>query len=231
MSITESVEQIQERIADACLRVGRKPDSVRLMAVSKMQPLPSIEAAWNAGVRLFGENRVQEADEKFTLFKEQHPELELHLIGTLQRNKTNAASMLFDCVQSVDREALIDKLGKACTSRPKPLPILLELHTGEDSKTGFPNIDGLCRAVERVLPYSSLVVQGLMTIAPNTEDKARIRASFRSLISAYNILSSRFPSCDWSCLSMGMSSDFETAIEEGSTLIRIGTAIFGRRPA
>ncbi|MDR2151020.1 MAG: YggS family pyridoxal phosphate-dependent enzyme [Spirochaetaceae bacterium] len=229
MNIIESVQHVQERIADACRRVGRKPDSVQLMAVSKTQPLSSIESAWNAGIRLFGENRVQEAAEKFTIFKEQHPEIKLHLIGALQRNKTSTALKLFDCVQSVDREPLIDKLGKTYASGTHPLPILLEFHTGEDSKIGFPTLDSLCRAAECALRYPSLVVRGLMTIAPYTDDKAQIRASFRSLVAARSSLTARFPACDWSCLSMGMSNDFEIAIEEGSSLVRVGTAIFGSR--
>lgn len=229
MNIAESVKQVRERIAEACRRSGRAPDSVKLMAVSKGQPLSSIEAAWEAGIRLFGENRVQEAGEKFTSFKEEHPETAVHLIGALQRNKAGVSSMLFDCVQSIDREAIISKMGKICASRSKPMPILLEMHTGEESKAGFPDIDSLCKAVESTLLYPSLVLKGLMTIAPYTDDKAQVRSSFRSLVSARDILYSRFPTCDLSCLSMGMSGDFEIAIEEGSTLVRIGTALFTRQ--
>ncbi|MDR2103755.1 MAG: alanine racemase, partial [Treponema sp.] len=135
----------------------------------------------------------------------------------------------FDGIQSIDRDALIDELGVLTSGRDKPLMILLELHTGEDSKTGYPDVDSLCRAAERALSYPGLLLKGLMTMAPYRADQKSIRASFRTLVSAKTLLESRFPGADWSCLSMGMSGDFEIAIEEGSTLVRIGTAVFGER--
>jgi pyridoxal phosphate enzyme (YggS family) len=201
------------------------------MGVSKFHGLPEIEDAWNTGLRLFGENRVQEAAEKFSVFKARHPETELHLIGSLQRNKAKTAVSLFDAIDSVDREALIDELGALSNGRETALPILLELHTAEDSKSGFPNLDSLYRAAERVYAFPGLALGGLMTLAPFTSDERLIRASFRALLEARDKLAARFPDYDWSCLSMGMSNDFEIAIEEGATLIRIGTALFGERHA
>jgi pyridoxal phosphate enzyme (YggS family) len=229
MGIPEAIETIQERIQKACARSGRKAEEVRLMGVSKFPALPAIEEAWNAGIRLFGESRVQEASAKFPDFKVKHPETELHLIGSLQRNKAKIVTGLFDAVQSVDRDELIAGLGGLTGDRKTPLLILLEYHTAEDSKSGYPDMDSLCRAAEKALTFPGLALRGLMTMAPLTQDEAAIRASFRALVSARDALAVRFPAVDWSCLSMGMSGDFEIAIEEGSTLVRIGTAIFGAR--
>ncbi|MDR3335199.1 MAG: YggS family pyridoxal phosphate-dependent enzyme [Treponema sp.] len=229
MTITEAVAGIREKILQAALRSGRNPDDIRLMGVSKFHGISEIEEAWQGGIRLFGESRVQEAADKFAGFTAGHPGAELHLIGSLQRNKAKAAYTLFDYIQSVDREALITCLGDLTANQDRPLGILLEFHTGEETKTGFPDEDSLCRAVEQVLSYPGLALRGLMTMAPYTDDTRIIRASFRALSGARNRLEARFPDCDWSCLSMGMSSDFEIAIEEGSTIIRIGTALFGER--
>jgi pyridoxal phosphate enzyme (YggS family) len=207
------------------------------MGVSKFHPISKIEEAYNHGLRLFGENRVQEAAEKFPPFIESHPGCELHMIGTLQRNKARLAQ-LFDCVQSVDREEIIIELAKHAGGREKPLRVLLELHTGELSKSGFPDEESLLRAAEKTLALPGLEAAGLMTMAPFGADEKRIRASFRALVHAREVLISHFPpggpspggpSPGWACLSMGMSGDFEIAVEEGSTLLRIGTAIFGER--
>jgi pyridoxal phosphate enzyme (YggS family) len=172
---------------------------------------------------------VREAEEKFAGFAPSHPGAELHLIGSLQRNKAKAASSLFDCIQSVDRDSLILELAKHGAGRPKPLGILLELHTGEESKSGFPDGDSLYRAAEILASSPGLLPMGLMTMAPFTEEQKRIRASFRALVKAGEGLKARFPQWDWSCLSMGMSGDFEIAVEEGASLLRIGTLIFGER--
>jgi pyridoxal phosphate enzyme (YggS family) len=196
------------------------------MGVSKFQPLAALEEAWGAGIRLFGESRVQEAAEKFAFFREARKGAELHLIGPLQRNKAKRAALLFDQVQSVDREELAGELGKAAAARERALEVLLELRTGEETKTGFPDIDGLCRGAEKALSYPSLKLRGLMTIAPYTNDEKILRQAFRLVCAARDALESRFPEADWSCLSMGMSNDFEIAIEEGATLLRIGTALF-----
>ncbi|MDR2537026.1 MAG: YggS family pyridoxal phosphate-dependent enzyme [Treponema sp.] len=228
-TIAIAMERIEERIQRACDRGGRKRSEVRLMGVSKFHALPEIEDARNAGLRLFGENRVQEAAEKFSVFKARRPETELHLIGPLQRNKAKAAVSLFDAIDSVDREALIDELGALASGRETALPILLELHTAEDTKSGFPNLDSLYHAAEKAYIFPGLALGGLMTMAPFTSDERLIRASFRALSAARDKLAARFPDRDWSCLSMGMSNDFEIAIEEGATLIRIGTALFGER--
>ncbi|MDR2786284.1 MAG: YggS family pyridoxal phosphate-dependent enzyme [Treponema sp.] len=236
--IAPAVAAVRERIDAACARSGRKTAEVRLMGVSKFHPLEAIEAAWKAGLTLFGESRVQEAAGKFSagagaVFRENHPEIELHMIGSLQRNKANPAVSLFDCVQSVDRDELITELGKHASVRTArgsaPLGVLLELNAGEESKSGYRGEDALLRGAEKLLVTPGLAAQGLMIMAPFTGDTAAIRRAFRSLAALQAKLRTRFPDGDWSCLSMGMSGDFEIAIEEGSTLVRIGTAIFGER--
>ncbi|MDR2071259.1 MAG: YggS family pyridoxal phosphate-dependent enzyme [Treponema sp.] len=231
MRVADAAARIRERMAAACERSGRKPEEVRLMGVSKFHSRERVEEAWNAGLTLFGENRVQEASEKFAGFAGSHPGAELHLIGSLQRNKAKAAVSLFDWVESLDRDELIVCLGKLSAVRDIPLSILFELNSGEASKSGYPDEDSLFRAAETALAFPSLRIRGLMTMAPFTDDTALIRRAFRSLAKARDRLQAGFPECDWSCLSMGMSGDYETAIEEGSTLVRIGTAIFGERPA
>jgi pyridoxal phosphate enzyme (YggS family) len=151
------------------------------------------------------------------------------MIGSLQRNKAKPASALFDCVQSVDRDELITTLGGIAAGREPPLNVLLEMHTGEESKSGYPDTDALCRAVELALSFPGLALSGLMTMAPFTKNIPAVRKSFRTLVSARERLAARFPEVGFSCLSMGMSNDFEIAVEEGSTLVRIGTAVFGER--
>jgi len=238
MSIAENIEALEERIAQACLRCGRKREEIILMGVTKFQPVEAVDEAWKAGLRCFGESRVQEAAAKFKSFKEEHPDTELHLIGALQRNKAKLAASLFDCIDCLDRESLATELAKHTADRSSPLPLLLEFRTGEDSKSGFTGFDDLFRTVELILACPSLSIRGLMTIAPNTRDEKILRSAFRKLVEVRQELERRFPAEDqaeskvgnrWSCLSMGMSGDFETAIEEGSTLLRIGSAIFGER--
>jgi pyridoxal phosphate enzyme (YggS family) len=234
MIIAKNIETIEERIAQACLRCGRKREEITLMGVTKFQPAEAIDEAWKAGLRCFGESRVQEAAAKFENFREEYPDTELHLIGALQRNKAKLAVSLFDYIDCLDRESLAAELAKHTTARSNPLPLLLEFRTGEDSKSGFTGLDDLFRTVELILACPSLSVRGLMTIAPNTREDGVVRSAFRRLVKVRDELERRFPADSrqwhsWSCLSMGMSGDFETAVEEGSTLLRIGSAIFGER--
>jgi pyridoxal phosphate enzyme (YggS family) len=158
------------------------------------------------------------------------------MIGALQRNKAKSAAFLFDCIQSLDREVLVPELAKYAADREHPLPLLLEFRTGEDSKSGFTDLDELFKTVERIFACPSLSIRGLMTIAPNTRDEKILRSAFRQLVKVREEAERRFPvkggaeeRHSWLCLSMGMSGDFEIAVEEGSTLLRIGTAIFGER--
>jgi pyridoxal phosphate enzyme (YggS family) len=228
MNIAERIEDIQNRIEKAALRAGRKAEETALMGVSKFHSADAVREALKAGLALFGENRVQEAGEKFPSLRETC-RLELHMIGSLQRNKAKTAAALFDCVESLDRDALVTALGGVTAERESPLRVLLEMHTGEESKMGYPDEDSLCRAAELVLSFPGLKLSGLMTMAPYTQEAGIIRRSFRTLVKARDRLASRFPGTDVSCLSMGMSNDYEIAVEEGSSLVRIGTAIFGER--
>jgi pyridoxal phosphate enzyme (YggS family) len=225
MSVTENIAGIEERIQKACDRAGRKRDEVTLMGVTKFVPIALIEEAYRAGIRCFGESRVKEGIEKFETFRNGHQDISVHMIGSLQRNKAKAAALFFDCIQSVDREELIDELAKHADAE-KPVKVLLELHTGEETKSGFADFDDLFRAAEKICRLSGLKPAGLMTMAPYTEDTELIRSSFRRVVEAQKELAKRWPDENWSCLSMGMSNDFEIAVEEGSNLLRIGSLIF-----
>ena len=235
MTIAERIDMIREKIENAAQRSGRKPGEIQLMGVSKFHGEDKVGEAVKAGLLLFGESRVQEAVKKYPALKEKYPDLCLHLIGSLQRNKVKNIPGFFDGVQSVDRDELITMLGNITAESArggKALTVLLEMHTGEESKSGYPDEDALCRAAELALSFPGLKLSGLMTMAPfapyiGTYEEKLIRQSFRKLVAARNRLEQRFPQADFSCLSMGMSNDFELAIEEGSTLVRIGTAIFG----
>ena len=227
MLVAENIAKLEERIQKACDLSGRKRTDITLMGVSKFVPIEKIKEAYNAGVRCFGESRVKEALDKFGEFKSGFADAQLHLIGSLQRNKAKNAALLFDCVQSADRDELIEELSKHSLLRSQPLRVMLEFRTGEETKSGYENIDALLRAAELVLKCEKLKPAGFMTMAPFTDDTNLIRSSFRMLVKAREEVKKRFPSNEnWECLSMGMSNDFEIAIEEGSNLLRIGGAIF-----
>jgi pyridoxal phosphate enzyme (YggS family) len=226
MPIVDNIAAIEERIVKACERTGRNRSEITLMAVSKLQSILSVQEAYNAGIRCFGESRVKEGCDKYGDFRNEHPDITLHLIGSLQRNKVKSAVQFFDCIQSVDRISLIGEIAKH--TREKALEILFEMHTGEESKRGFANNDELFHAAELVFS-GGLQPRGLMTMAPFTDDERLVRASFKSLARAQGELIKRFPPAEnWACLSMGMSGDFEIAIEEGSTMLRIGGVIFNQ---
>jgi pyridoxal phosphate enzyme (YggS family) len=227
MSLANRIEVIKEKIEKAALNSGRKPDEVKLLGVTKFNSAEKIEEAIAAGLVLFGESKVREAETKYPALQKKYPAISLHLIGNLQRNKVKNIPGIFDCVESVDRDPLIDALGKTFGQSGTQIKVLLEMHTGEESKAGFPDTDALSRAAEKALAFPGLKLSGLMTMAPFTSDSGAIRMAFRKLASARGVLTRRFPEADFSTLSMGMSGDFEIAIEEGSTLVRIGTAIFG----
>ena len=234
MIIADNIAKIEELIQKTCDSAGRKRDEITLMGVTKFEPPEKIEEAYRCGIRCFGESRVKEADGKFSNFKNIYSDAQLHLIGSLQRNKARQAAVLFDCIQSVDRNELIDDLAKhshlRCEAQLKPLSVLLEFHTGEETKCGYACQDDLFIAAELLINSGCLMPAGLMTMAPFTDDLQLIRASFRQLVKAQSELRKRFPlngnEKNWDILSMGMSNDYITAIEEGSTLLRIGSAIF-----
>lgn len=220
---------IEERIQAAARRSGRDADQIEILAVTKTLPFRSAYEAYSLGLRLFGENRVQEAAEKYANMKDM-PQAKLHLIGHLQRNKARDASLLFDCVESIDKAETAFVLDSFCEKAGKTMDILLEVNTSrEATKSGFADEGSLFSAVDVIQTLSNLRIRGLMTVGPLTEDKNIIRASFASLRSLRDRLHVRYPDVDAPVLSMGMSHDFEIAIEEGSTRVRIGTALFGPR--
>jgi PLP dependent protein len=228
-SIAENVAQVRDRIARAAARVGRRPESVTLMAVSKTVEPERIRQAAGAGIQVFGENRVQEFAEKF-LEPGSRIAAEWHLIGHLQSNKARRAAHLFDRADSVNSLALAQKLDSAAADEGKRLPILIEVRSGEEAtKHGIAEFDVLPLA-EAVVALPHLDLQGLMTIPPFFPDSERLRPYFRNLRELRGRLSSSL-NRPLPVLSMGMSHDFEVAIEEGSTEIRVGTALFGERNA
>ncbi|MCR5613926.1 YggS family pyridoxal phosphate-dependent enzyme [Treponema sp.] len=231
MSIKENLEKINSEISETCKSCKRNSTEIKLVAVSKFHPLEKIEEAISAGQLLFGENRVQEAKEKFTQISLKYPNVDLHIIGSLQRNKVKDAVKIASCIESVDRLELLDEIEKQCSKIDKKIDVLLEVHTGEESKSGFLDFTSLeqavCALAENKYPHVN--VRGLMTMAPFTEDESLIRKSFSTTKKYLEDLKSKYPALNLTELSMGMSNDFKIAIEEGSTMIRVGTSIFGAR--
>lgn len=229
--IIANLKTISQRVSEACVRAGRDAGSVKLCAVSKFHPGEAVEACIKGGQFLFGENRVQEASEKFPVIFENHPEVKLHIIGQLQTNKVKNAVKIADTIQSVDRLDLIREIEKQAAKLEKIINIFLEVHTGEESKSGFENEDEVRKALTFIAEGNAphVVPKGFMTMAPFTEDTVLVRKSFVILREMAENLCKEFPQFDLSELSMGMSGDFEIAVEEGSTMVRVGTSIFGER--
>ncbi len=226
-SISTNIAAVHERINSACRRAGRAQHEVRLMVVTKTQSRESVEEAYAAGARLFGENRIAEAQEKFADF---HPEAELHMIGHLQRNKAGRAVGLVRCVQSIDKLETASVLERRCEAVDASIDVLLEMNTSEESsKEGFRSEDDLIRALEAMLELRRVRPRGLMTIAALTSDQRLIRSSFERLRLLKERIDHELSPDGFGELSMGMTNDFELAIEEGATLIRVGSAIFGPR--
>ena len=231
VNIAENLKVIKQKIKEAEKRAGREEGSVKLMAVSKFHPSEDVISAIGAGQFLFGENRVQEAFEKFPPIIEAHPEVELHMIGVLQSNKVKNAVKVASCIESVDRLSLLDEIEKQCSKIDKKIKVLFEFHTGEESKSGFETEEELEQALTAITEgkYHLVIPAGFMTMAPFTDDKERVRQSFIMLRELSKRMKEKYPQFEMNELSMGMSGDFEIAIEEGSTLVRVGTAIFGER--
>ena len=233
--VAENLAAVRERIEAAARRSGRDPNGIALMAVSKTQPVDAIRASYDAGQRLFGENRVQEFQEKSAQLTELRPnqgDASFHLIGHLQSNKTNAAAELFDAVDSVDSLNVLERLNLTAQRLGKILPVLLEINIGgEEQKPGLPPDFAVLNDILLAAPRLSAVkIRGLMTVPPNIEDPEKVRPYFKALRELRDkIAARRLTAITMDELSLGMSHDFEVAIEEGSTCVRIGTAIFGAR--
>ncbi|WP_296014268.1 YggS family pyridoxal phosphate-dependent enzyme [uncultured Treponema sp.] len=230
--IAENFESVRNQIKEAEKKSGRNEGCVKLCAVSKFHPAEAVLAALKTGQTLFGENRVQEAFAKFTQINSVSKiKPELHIIGSLQTNKVKKAIEIASCIQSVDREELLAEIEKQCAKIEKKIEVFFEIHTGEDSKSGYKEKSVLLKSVENCANgiYPHIVPKGLMTMAPFTQDEKLIRASFSELRNLKDELNKNFPSLEINELSMGMSGDYKIAVEEGSTLVRIGTALFGER--
>ncbi len=225
MGIAENLDSVKKRISQACERVGRDPLSISIVAVSKLHPSDAVNEAARLGIKNFGENKVQEAKAKIPMCISG---ITWHLIGHLQTNKARDAVELFDMIHSVDSLKLAEELNKRAEKIEKKIPILIEVNvSGEISKFGYvPEL--LIGEIGKIASMPNLKLQGLMTIAPFTENPEAIRPVFRQLRElkerCEQLLNQPLPH-----LSMGMSNDYEIAIEEGATLVRIGTAIFGER--
>ena len=230
-SIENNLKEILQKIESAEQKYNRTKGTVKLLAVSKFHPVDAVEKAISAGHLLFGENRVQEAVAKFSDINSFNKDVELHIIGQLQTNKVKKAVTVASCIESVDRIDLLKEIQKQCEKINKKIKILFEINTAEDSKSGFKNYGDLYEAVKYCADGNTPFVEpiGFMTMAPLTDDEVLIRKSFSSLRKLSEKLQTEFPMFNFSELSMGMSNDYEIAIEEGSTEVRIGTAIFGER--
>lgn len=225
MSLADNFRTIQERIAAACARVGRSAAEVLLLPVSKGQPAGAVEEAARLGLSTFGENKVQEAKVKIGQCSSR---LKWHMIGHLQSNKARDAVQLFSMIESIDSIELAVEVNKWAEKLGKRLPILLEVNSaGEATKFGF-SPEGALAALEEINALERLEIHGLMTIAPYTPAPERVRPFFRKL-RELNAECSKRLGAPLPHLSMGMSGDFEIAVEEGATVVRIGTALFGPR--
>jgi len=234
-ALEENLERVEAAIAAACGAAGRPRAEVELMAVSKTYPAATIAEAAGLGLRLFGENRVQEfalkAPELAGLRGSGADAARVHLIGHLQSNKAQRAVELFDGIDSVDSLRLGERLNEAAGKCAKRLPILIEVKLSpEETKAGLdPESAEAAQLLERLVDLENLQVRGLMTIAPWGVPEAETRACFRALRGWRERWAAAYPRLSLDVLSMGMSGDFRLAIDEGATRVRIGTALFGKR--
>jgi len=226
-SIVENLARIGERINSACARVNRKPEEISLVAVTKNVSVEQIKEGIANGIKIIGENRVQEAKEKYPAIGNI---VQWHMVGHLQTNKVKPALEIFSMIQSVDSVHLAQEIQKRASALNKKISVLIEVNTsGEETKYGI-NPEELISVINTIQAMPNLWIEGLMTIGPGLaiENPEASRKSFQMLYESKNKVEAEF-STKLPYFSMGMSSDFEIAIEEGSNMIRIGTAIFGKR--
>ena len=228
MSIRDNIMEVRRRIAAACERSGRDPEEVRLIAVSKTKPVSMIEEAVSAGQNIFGENRPQELRDKYALLPSS---LQWHMIGHLQKNKIKYVVGRACMIHSIDSLDLAEAVNEQAAKSHVIMPVLVEVNAaGEESKFGL-TPQSLMEQIDDFLAFEHMRVRGLMTVAPYTENPEDVRPFFKALrqLSVDIQNKSIDNNIDVSLLSMGMSGDFETAIEEGATHVRVGTSIFGAR--
>ena len=228
MDLEENIGHVRERIASACRRTGRRPEEVKLVAVSKTVPPELIRRAFEAGLHDFGENRVQEANAKRPALSDLT--VTWHMVGHLQSNKAKLARELFHVVHSVDSLRLAQKLDQAAVCADDKLPVLLQVNLGDELTKSGAREEEISQLAEQVGRLKTLELRGVMGLPPFFEDPEQARPFFRRLRELAKLLEAlNLPNVSMQELSMGMSHDFEIAIEEGSTTVRIGTAIFGPR--
>jgi hypothetical protein len=215
---SQRLDEVRGRIAHAAGLAGRRTESITLIAVSKTQPVEAIETLIAAGQRDFGENRVQEAQVKWAALREGHPDLRLHLIGRLQSNKAEEAVNLFDSIHSVDRPSLVEALEKAMAKTGRRPDCFVQVNVGDEPQKGGCPVAGLPALLERA---HALPIAGLMCIPPAEVEPAPYFALLAKLARRHDVTG----------LSMGMSADYESAVMIGATHVRVGTALFGERPA
>ncbi len=232
--IANNYEKIKERIADACYRVERSPQEITLIVVTKGHSLERILCAIELGMRRFGENYAEEGAQKIETFKS-YSGLEWHMIGHIQSRKAGIVVRHYDMIHSLDSLKLGQRLDRFAGEIGKTIPVLLECNvSGEETKYGFPAWerglwDSLVIEIGKITQLPNLAIRGLMTMAPYYQNAEDARPVFRKLVTLQHFLKEHFPDISWKELSMGMSSDFEVAIEEGATIVRIGQAILGER--
>lgn len=225
MSIKENIRSIRSRIGKAAASVGRDPGKIKLVAVIKTVPIDKVFEALEEGITDIGENRVQDAGEKLEAVKARFPNVTCHMIGHLQRNKVRQALDMFDIIQSVDSERLAEEIDRRAVNK---IPVLIEVKTSEETtKHGIP-AKSAAEFLKTVSKFDNIQVRGLMTVAPLTDDPETARPYFASLRElSEEIKRLNLPNVEMKYLSMGMTDDFEVAIQEGSNMVRIGRAIFG----
>ncbi len=234
-TIATRYRAVQDSLTQAALRAGRNPADVKLLTVTKLHPLPVLQAALQAGIRDFGENYPEEAASKMQALAS-YPDLRWHMIGHIQSRKADLVTPAFHLVHSLDSLKLAQRLQRYAQQAGQPLPVLLECNvSGEASKYGFPahteeERQAFFAQVQEIIALPHLQVRGLMTMPPLDADPEQARPYFIRLRQLRDALSQRFPAQAWEELSMGTSADFQAAVEEGATLVRVGTAILGARP-
>lgn len=226
-TIFTNLQRVRARINQACSRIGRDPDSVTLLAVSKTFPAETVREAFHAGQRKFGENYVQEGVDKIAALADLRDQIEWHMIGPLQSNKTRVVAEQFDWVHTIDRLKIAQRLNEQRPAHLPPLQVCIQVNTsGEASKSGIPPEEALALA-QAVQTLPRLALRGVMALPAPTDDPVLQKAELRAVRVVFDALRSQGLALD--TLSMGMSADMEAAIEEGSSMLRVGTALFGQR--
>jgi pyridoxal phosphate enzyme (YggS family) len=223
--VRDNLKKVRERIAAACESVGRDPGEVKIVVVTKTHPAEVVREAIAAGINIIGENRVQEAEEKYNQV-EAH--VEWHLVGHLQRNKVRKALSIFSMIESLDSSRLASEIEKESAKRDQITPCLIEVNTSDEETKFGVSPDKLAELVTEVIKFEHIKLVGLMTVGPLTEDKDKIRRSFVQLRELRDRVENIF-GCYLPHLSMGMSDDFEIAVQEGATMVRLGRVLLGPR--